>query len=106
MTKQKIFEVRWTIEKKVLKTIAGIAVLAMVCFNDTIADVMEDVMDAIGDFIYDYTALGHSEAQDIMEVTCIYLIVVGIDRFFTKVIPWTIKKLQKKQPTQETEVSE
>lgn len=106
MTKQKFFEARWKIEKKLIKTIAGIAVFGLVCFNDTIADALEDVMDAIGDFIYDYTALGHSEVQDIMMVTCLYLIVVGIDRFFTKVIPWAFKKLRKKQPTQETEVSE
>jgi flagellar biosynthesis protein FlhB len=101
MTKQKIFEVRWTIEKKVLKTIAGIAVFGLVCFNDAIADVLEDVMDAIGDFIYDYTMLGHSEVETIMAVTCMYLIVIGIDRFFNRFVPWTFKKMKKKSTQQE-----
>lgn len=105
MKKQKIFELRWKLEKKVMRTIIGISVFSAIILSDLV-DTLEDVVDGLQDILYDIDILGLSSRQagEIAEMAIIYLMVVGIDRLFTKVFPWLFTKF-KKQSTQ-TEVSE
>lgn len=104
MKKQKIFELRWKLEKKVLGTIIGIAVFSAVILSD-MTEILENVVDGLQDILYDIDILNLSsrESAEVAEMAIIYLMVLAIDRLFTKVFPWVVKKLKK---STQTEVSE
>lgn len=104
MKKQKIFELRWKLEKKVLGTIIGITVFSAVILSD-MTEILENVVDGLQDILYDIDILNLSsrESAEVAEMAIIYLMVLAIDRLFTKVFPWVVKKLKK---STQTEVSE
>ena len=100
MTKQKIFEIRWKLEKWIIKTVAGIVTFAIVIFNDDIVDALEDVMDSVSEFIYDNTGMSSRTSETIVAVVTLYLLVCGINWFFKTAIP---RILTMKRKSSETE---
>ena len=102
MTKQIFLEKKWELEKKVLRTITGIALFAVFVFVDDIADLFEDIIDGLGDLIYDNSGFGHNTANGIAVVFTIYITVVLIDRIVSKFLPFFFKKLSTRHASRKT----
>lgn len=104
--KQIFLEKKWSIEKAIIKTIMAISLFATLVYCDPIADTIGEIIEGLGDLIYDNTGFGSRTSEDIASVVIIYAMVIGCDRFM-KVLPFIIKKLSTRHASRKkTEVSE
>ena len=108
MTKMDFLMKKWEIEKWTIKTTIGVVAFATLMLVDEVTDFLGEIIDEIGDFVYDNSGMSHSEAETLVGVVIIYTLIVACDRIGHKLIPFIAKKMftKKTKTNNKTEVPE
>lgn len=101
MNKIKFMEARMKLEKFICRHFAAIVIFMTLVLNDFWNEKLNDIVDAIGDIIYDidFLDLSGRMSNEISEMTVIYVLCV----FCNWLIRFTIKHMGKlfiKKPTE------
>ena len=92
-------------ELRVLRHVLSMMLFAVLAVGDYWSNILGDTVDEIVDLLTDVIDIRMSTAETVVAVFAMYVIVL-FSEHFVKFGVASISKLFKKQPTQETEVSE